>query len=127
MHPIGERTRNLAYLVRRDSFQTHFTEANVVTIVVSSKGQVVLPAELRRRLGMGAGSRLEVIEEPGGLKLRLLRSVEPVEVAGLAGMVRAPSRGKPRSLLDFDPASMLKRSRRARSGVSKQADAAGRS
>ena len=33
------------------------------TLLVSSKGQIVLPAELRRRLGMGAGARLEVIEE----------------------------------------------------------------
>jgi len=28
-------------------------------VTVSSKGQVVLPAELRSRLGLGAGRRLE--------------------------------------------------------------------
>lgn len=32
-----------------------------MTITVSSKGQVTLPAEARRRLGIRAGTRLEVI------------------------------------------------------------------
>ena len=87
----------------------------MVTLLVSSKGQVVLPAALRRRLGMGAGARLEVIEEPDGLRLRVARPVETVDVSRLAGMVRAPSRGKPRSLDDFDPAHLLKRSPGSRS------------
>ena len=48
----------------------------MVTIVVSSKGQIVLPAALRRKLGMGAGARLEVVEQPEGLTLRVARAVE---------------------------------------------------
>jgi antitoxin PrlF len=32
-----------------------------MTVTVSSKGQVTLPAEARRRLGIRAGSKLEVI------------------------------------------------------------------
>jgi AbrB family looped-hinge helix DNA binding protein len=40
------------------------------TLLVSSKGQIVLPAEMRRRLGMGAGARIEVLEDWDGLKLR---------------------------------------------------------
>jgi antitoxin PrlF len=32
-----------------------------MTVTVSSKGQVTLPAEARRRLGIKAGTRLEVI------------------------------------------------------------------
>lgn len=81
------------------------------TLLVSSKGQIVLPAALRRRLGMGAGARLEVLEEPDGLKLRVVRSVAKADLAGLAGMVKAPARGVPRRLQDFDPASLLARSR----------------
>ena len=42
-------------------------------LLVSSKGQIVLPAELRRRLGMGAGAKLEVLEESDGLRLRVIR------------------------------------------------------
>lgn len=79
------------------------------TLLVSSKGQIVLPAALRRRLGMGAGARIEVLEEPDGLKLRVVRPVETADVAGLAGMVKAPTRGVARRLEDFDPASLLNR------------------
>ncbi len=38
-------------------------------ITVSEKGQVVIPASLRSRLGISAGMRLEVIEESGNLRL----------------------------------------------------------
>ena len=81
------------------------------TLLVSSKGQIVLPAALRRRLGMGAGARLEVLEESDGLKLRVVRPVVTAEIASLAGMVKAPTKGVSRQLEDFDPASLLTRSR----------------
>ncbi len=81
-------------------------------LVVSSKGQIVLPADLRRRLGMGAGARIEVVEESDGLKLRVVRSVATVDMSSMAGLVKAPARGVPRRLEDFDPASLLKRLRR---------------
>jgi len=85
------------------------------TLLMSSKGQIVLPAALRRRLGMGAGARIEVLEEPDGLKLRVVRSVSTADMAGMAGMagmVKAPARGTPRRLEDFDPASLVARARR---------------
>jgi AbrB family looped-hinge helix DNA binding protein len=85
------------------------------TVLVSSKGQIVLPAALRRRLGMGAGARIEVLEESDGLKLRVVRPVASVDITGMAGMVKARARGVPRRLEDFDPASLLTRSRRDRS------------
>lgn len=84
------------------------------TLLVSSKGQIVLPAALRRRLGMGAGARLEVVEESDGLKLRVVRAVQAADVTGMAGMVKAPSRGVPRKLEDFDPASLVARGGRGR-------------
>jgi antitoxin PrlF len=90
-------------------------ETSMPTLLVSSKGQIVLPAEMRRRLGMGAGARIEVLEESDGLKLRVVRSVATADVADMAGMVKAPARGVPRRLEDFDPASMLTRSRRGNS------------
>lgn len=81
------------------------------TLLVSSKGQIVLPAATRRRLGLGAGSRLEVSEESDGVRLRVVRSVPAADLKVLAGMVKAPGRGVPRHLEDFDPASMLARAR----------------
>ena len=84
------------------------------TLVVSSKGQIVLPAATRRRLGLGAGSKLQVIEDGDEVRLRVVRSVPKVTVAGLAGMVQLPSRGVPRRLDDFDPASLTSRTRQRR-------------
>ena len=81
--------------------------ARMSTLLVSSKGQIVLPAELRRRLGMGAGARVEVLEESDGLKLRVVRSVATADVSQMAGLVRAPARNVPRRLAEFDPAALL--------------------
>lgn len=84
------------------------------TLLVSSKGQIVLPAALRRRLGMNAGARLEVLEQPDGVQLRVVRAVPTTDVSGMAGMLRAPARGVPRRLEDFDPASLLTRPKRGK-------------
>jgi antitoxin PrlF len=86
----------------------------MTTLLVSSKGQIVIPAAVRRRLGMGAGARVEIMEESDGLKLRVVRSVAPADLTGLAGMVKARARGIPRKLQDFDPASLLNRPRQAK-------------
>jgi AbrB family looped-hinge helix DNA binding protein len=83
------------------------------TLIVSSKGQIVLPAEQRRRLGLSAGAKVEVQEEPDGLRLRVVRSVPKSDVRALAGMVKAPSRGAPRRLQNFDPASLTHKPARA--------------
>jgi pimeloyl-ACP methyl ester carboxylesterase/bifunctional DNA-binding transcriptional regulator/antitoxin component of YhaV-PrlF toxin-antitoxin module len=85
---------------------------NMSMLLVSSKGQIVLPAEMWRRLVMGAGARIEVLEESDGLRLRVVRSIATTDMTNIAGMVKAPSRGAPRSLEDFDPVSLLTRSRR---------------
>ena len=77
------------------------------TLVVSSKGQIVLPAALRRKLGLNAGARVEVVEEADGLKLRVVRPVVVVDIAAMAGMVKMRKRGIARRLEDFDPASLL--------------------
>jgi antitoxin PrlF len=85
-------------------------------LTVSSKGQIVLPAELRRRLGMGAGAKIEALEEADGLKLRVVRPVEKADISAFAGMIKIPSGGTPRRLEDFDPASLLRQPRRKGNG-----------
>lgn len=99
---------------RYDVCQSFGSKTNMSTLLVSSKGQIVLPAELRRRLGMGAGARIEVLEESDGLKLRVVRSVATADIGSMAGLVKAPVRGVPRRLEDFDPASLLARSGRGK-------------
>jgi antitoxin PrlF len=83
------------------------------TLIMSSKGQLVLPAALRRKLGMGAGARIDVIEEVDGIKLRVVRPVQATDMTELAGLVKAPSKGTPRRLGDSDPAGLLARSSKA--------------
>jgi antitoxin PrlF len=83
-------------------------------LTVSSKGQIVLPADIRRRLGFGPGAKLEIVEGPDGVTLRAIRTVARVDVSGLAGMIKAPSNGRPRNLDDFDAASHVAQRRPAR-------------
>ncbi len=86
----------------------------MASLLVSSKGQIVLPAATRRRLGLSAGARLEVLDEPDGLRLRMVRAVPKADLSLLAGMVQAPSSGKARRLEDFDPAALLSRKRQTK-------------
>lgn len=83
----------------------------MTTMTVSSKGQIVLPADIRRRLGLMAGTQMEVIEEPDGVRLVVSRPVKPTSIAACAGMVTAPSKGKARKLAEFDPATLLQRNK----------------
>ncbi len=63
-------------------------------LTLSSKGQIVLPAPMRRRLGLKARSKLEIEEREGGLFLR------PAE---------APASFEP---IDYPPPGSLKVNRR---------------
>ncbi|MBX3749252.1 MAG: AbrB/MazE/SpoVT family DNA-binding domain-containing protein [Opitutaceae bacterium] len=51
-------------------------------LTLSSKGQIVLPAPIRRRLRLKARSKLEVEERDGGVFIRLAsrtKAIEPIE------------------------------------------------
>jgi len=80
-------------------------------VTVSSKGQIVLPASVRKRLGLSAGAQLELVESESALQLTVIREVPSKQVSELAGMLVARSQGKPRSLAIFEPASSLNRKR----------------
>lgn len=81
----------------------------MATITISSKGQVVLPADIRKRLGLTSGMQIEVIEEAGSLRLIPAHSIAASSIASCAGMITAPTSGKPRNLADFDAASLMGR------------------
>ena len=48
-------------------------------LTLSSKGQIVLPAPMRRRLRLKTRAKLEIEERDGGLFLRPAKTVPPVE------------------------------------------------
>ncbi|MGE5579542.1 MAG: AbrB/MazE/SpoVT family DNA-binding domain-containing protein [Bacillota bacterium] len=58
-------------------------------VTVSSRGQIVIPVELRRRLGLSAGTHLRLYES--GAKIVLVPELaDPVE-AGFGFLRKAPS------------------------------------
>ena len=71
----------------------------MATATLTSKGQVTIPAAIRARLGIDAGSRIEFIEiEPG--KYAIIPATSPVQA--LKGMLKMPA--TPVSLEDMQQA-----------------------
>ena len=58
------------------------------TTTLSTKGQVIVPAETRRRLGWHAGTRLIVEDTPDGILLRSAPLFPPTRLEDVAGMLR---------------------------------------
>jgi AbrB family looped-hinge helix DNA binding protein len=74
------------------------------TTIVSNKGQVTIPKELRKRLGIAKGSTLVFSVVGDHIELRLLdRQVAEPPVSGF-GMLKSKRRAIP---ADFDPATLL--------------------
>jgi AbrB family looped-hinge helix DNA binding protein len=53
----------------------------MTTVTVSSKYQIVIPREARRKLGISSGTRLQAIPEESGLRLVKEPSID--EISGL--------------------------------------------
>jgi AbrB family looped-hinge helix DNA binding protein len=71
---------------------------------VTSKGQVTIPKELRQRLGIRQGSRIEFSLVGDHVEMRL-RSSPPGEARSGFGMLKSRRAPMP---ADFDPAALLK-------------------
>lgn len=78
---------------------------------LTEKGQIVIPAEIRARYELTPGTQLEFVDEGGVIRLLVRRRVTQSDPASGYGMVKVPSAGKARRLADFDPASMLAKSK----------------
>lgn len=61
------------------------------TVTVSGKGQMVIPAELRKQLGIGPGTQLEIAVEGAGFRAtveprrKMLRAADILGIAGYKG------------------------------------------
>lgn len=78
----------------------------MATSTVSDKGQVVIPAAIRRRLGIAPGTRLEFIEEGAELRVRIEQRRPRTTVDEGYGMHRYE--GPPHRLADFDVARAMR-------------------
>ncbi len=75
-------------------------------VTVSSKGQVAIPATLRRQLGVQPGSQVEVSAVNGRIEIELKHPARSsTHEAGL-GMLKYA--GPPRRLADFDAAQLMR-------------------
>ena len=75
---------------------------------VTSKGQVTIPKEVRRELGIRQGSRVSFAVRNGKAELRVLHRAAAGAASGF-GMLRVRRRHLP---ADFDTASLLAPKRR---------------
>lgn len=60
----------------------------MTTATLTSKGQVTIPADVRQRLGLEAGDRIEFIQMDGGY------AIKPAidDVRSLKGLLRKPAK-----------------------------------
>jgi len=63
--------------------------SNPSATTLSSKGQVVIPEEIRVRLGLAPGTRFVVVAEGDVVVFKMLEAPEADEFAGLVAEARA--------------------------------------
>ena len=66
--------------------------SNPSTTTLSSRGQVVIPEEIRVRLGLAPGTRFVVVAEGDVVVFKVLEAPEANEFAGLVAQARAVAR-----------------------------------
>lgn len=71
------------------------------TVTVSDKGQVIIPAVIRRRLGIAPGSKLDFDLEGDSIRIRLRKAIPPPRAEDGYGLLRCELPGE-RRLADFD-------------------------
>lgn len=77
----------------------------MATATLSKHGRIVIPAEVRTRHGLTTGTRVEVLDEGGVVRLVVHRRAPPSDPAAGYGLVKIPpSCSGQRRLADVDPA-----------------------
>jgi AbrB family looped-hinge helix DNA binding protein len=70
------------------------------TTVVEEKGRVVIPASVRRQLGIRPGTELEIDVREGGILMKPKRKVSAKDLLGVAGTERVSLEEVESSLAD---------------------------
>lgn len=80
-------------------------------VTVSRKGQVVIPATLRRQLGIQPGSRVEILAVNGRIEIELQTTATSSSHEAGFGMLKYA--GPPRRLADLDVVDVVRRGHEA--------------
>lgn len=83
----------------------------MLTVTVSDKGQVVIPVEIRRRLGIEPGCQLDFSLEGHVIRAEVKRQVAQTNAEEGFGMLVCKRAGK-RKLADFDVALTMRESKK---------------
>ena len=76
--------------------------ADMLTTTLSTKGQVILPIDIRRRRHWGAGTRLIVEDTPEGVLLKPAPLFKPTRPEQVFGML--PHQGPPKAVEEMHAA-----------------------
>lgn len=79
----------------------------MTTVTVSDKGQVVIPAEIRRYLGIEPGCQLEFTLNGQQIQVQIKRPFNPTQPEDGYGMLVCQP-AEPRRLSDFDVAEAMR-------------------
>ena len=76
------------------------------TVTVSEQGQVIIPIDIRKQLGITAGSQLNLILENAGLRVEVQKRIHPTLLEDGYGLLICKKPGE-RNLADFDVAHIV--------------------
>lgn len=79
---------------------------------LTERGQIVVPADIRRKYGLSAGTQVEFVDDGGTIRLVVRRRVAPSDPEAGFGMIKVKSKGRARRLGQFDAASLMRKPRR---------------
>jgi antitoxin PrlF len=77
-------------------------------VTVSDKGQVVIPASIRRSLGIRPGVQLGFEVDGAVIRVSVQQAVVASDVASGYGMLKAKRTNKKRDLMAFDIAAAMR-------------------
>jgi antitoxin PrlF len=85
-------------------------------VTVSDKGQVVIPASIRRSLGIQPGTQLNFeVEGSGSIRVHLHLPTPASQISSGYGMLVAKPTTDTRKLADFDVAEAMRRNAKPKS------------
>ena len=76
------------------------------TVTVSEQGQIIIPIDIRKQLGITAGSQLNLILENAGLRVEVQKRIQPTRPEDGYGLLICKEPGE-RHLADFDVAHIV--------------------
>ena len=116
MKPVGDgakrvRTFMPAILIAALVLSYHVRRNFMTTATVSGKAQVVIPAAIRRGLGIKPGTELEFELEGSSIRINLRQRVAPASLDAGYGMLKAGPSTNARLLKNFDAAQFTAQAR----------------